>query len=88
MYLYRNEKLNHGTSFKNIFVGTRFTFYKLFLSFSKMDVEVACDVSFNTVNPDVIVTAGKEHLVWWKVYPETGSIQVLQRADYQVIKLI
>ena len=47
---------------------------------------MVCDVDFNPVNSDVIVTLGKEHLAWWSVLPEQGVIQMQFKADYGVCR--
>ncbi len=43
-----------------------------------------CDIDFNPTNSDVIVTVGKEHLVWWNVLPEQTAISMQYKADYGV----
>ncbi|XP_064644158.1 echinoderm microtubule-associated protein-like 2 [Lineus longissimus] len=49
----------------------------------KIQTDVTCDVDFNPKNPDVIVTIGKEHLVWWRFNAERSLIEVHSRPDYQ-----
>lgn len=34
-------------------------------------------------NQECLVTAGEEHLVWWRIERETGRIVQNQKADYQ-----
>jgi hypothetical protein len=50
----------------------------------QIQTDVTCDVDFNPKNPDVIVTIGKEHLMWWRFNPEKSFIEVHSRPDYEV----
>ncbi|CAH1251570.1 EML2 [Branchiostoma lanceolatum] len=52
------------------------------LTEAKVDTEVVCQVGFSPRSPDTIVTAGKEHLVWWELGVETGTLQEVARANY------
>ncbi|KAK3096016.1 hypothetical protein FSP39_021958 [Pinctada imbricata] len=54
-----------------------------FIAETLISTEVICDISFNTKNPEVLVTTGKEHLSWWKVYVESGTIQPLAQPEYE-----
>ncbi len=49
-----------------------------------MKIETVCDAAFQPMNPDVIVTIGKEHLAWWNIYPEGRNITMQCKADYDV----
>ncbi|XP_074661561.1 77 kDa echinoderm microtubule-associated protein-like [Tubulanus polymorphus] len=44
---------------------------------------VVCDIKFNPRNADLIVTIGLEHLVWWKFIPDSASLHLQAKADYQ-----
>ncbi|XP_078576202.1 uncharacterized protein LOC144861944 isoform X2 [Branchiostoma floridae x Branchiostoma japonicum] len=52
------------------------------LTEARVDTEVVCQVGFSPRSPDTIVTAGKEHLVWWELGVETGTLQEVARANY------
>uniref|UniRef100_A0A8C4TL53 EML-like first beta-propeller domain-containing protein n=1 Tax=Erpetoichthys calabaricus TaxID=27687 RepID=A0A8C4TL53_ERPCA len=41
------------------------------------------NVRFGMKNAGSLLTAGEEHLVWWKIDRETGRIVERQKADYQ-----
>ncbi|XP_035670431.1 echinoderm microtubule-associated protein-like 2 isoform X6 [Branchiostoma floridae] len=52
------------------------------LTEARVDTEVVCQAGFSPRSPDTIVTAGKEHLVWWELGVETGTLQEVARANY------
>ncbi|XP_078666345.1 echinoderm microtubule-associated protein-like 2 isoform X6 [Branchiostoma floridae x Branchiostoma belcheri] len=52
------------------------------LTEAQVGTEVVCQVGFSPRSPDTVVTAGKEHLVWWELGVETGTLQEVARANY------
>ncbi|XP_050399401.1 echinoderm microtubule-associated protein-like 2 isoform X1 [Patella vulgata] len=48
-----------------------------------IDTDVMCDISCNPRMPEVFVTAGKEHLFWWKVNEATNKIVSYAQANYE-----
>lgn len=50
----------------------------------QVNTELICDISFNQKYPDVLVTSGKEHLQWWKIYPESRTLQQVAQPQYDV----
>ena len=46
--------------------------------------DTVCDMEFNPKYPDLLVTSGKEHLQWWKVYPDSGELHPFTVPDYEV----
>ena len=46
--------------------------------------DTVCDMEFNPKYPDLLVTSGKEHLQWWKVYPESRKLHPFTIPDYEV----
>ncbi|XP_048236766.1 echinoderm microtubule-associated protein-like 2 isoform X1 [Haliotis rufescens] len=47
-----------------------------------LHVDVICDIGFNPHHTDLLVSIGKEHLAWWKVYPETNKITTHAKPEY------
>ncbi|XP_045197699.2 echinoderm microtubule-associated protein-like 2 isoform X2 [Mercenaria mercenaria] len=47
-----------------------------------LHTDLVCDIGFNPKYPDILVTIGKEHTCWWKVYPESDTIQASLKPDY------
>ncbi|GFO14449.1 echinoderm microtubule-associated protein-like 1 [Plakobranchus ocellatus] len=45
--------------------------------------EVVMQMSFNPKWPEILVTCGKEHLAWWKVYVEAETIQPTAKPNYE-----
>ena len=41
-------------------------------------------MAFNPLSTDVLVTVGREHLAWWKVFPETRTTDLYAKPDYEV----
>ncbi|XP_033726226.1 echinoderm microtubule-associated protein-like 2 [Pecten maximus] len=48
-----------------------------------ISVDVICDINFNPKYPDLLVSTGKEHISWWKVYRGIGTIQSVAQPDYE-----
>ncbi|XP_021366584.1 echinoderm microtubule-associated protein-like 1 [Mizuhopecten yessoensis] len=48
-----------------------------------INVDVICDIHFNPKYPDLLVSTGKEHITWWKVYQGIGTIQSVAQPDYE-----
>ncbi|KAL4219403.1 hypothetical protein ACF0H5_021983 [Mactra antiquata] len=47
-----------------------------------LHTDLLCDMGFNTKYPDTLVTVGKEHTCWWKVYPESETVQSSSIPEY------
>ncbi|KAK3763267.1 hypothetical protein RRG08_028177 [Elysia crispata] len=45
--------------------------------------EVVNQMSFNPRWPEVLVTCGKEHLAWWKIYIQTEMVRPLMKPNYE-----
>ncbi|XP_076458557.1 77 kDa echinoderm microtubule-associated protein-like [Babylonia areolata] len=45
--------------------------------------DTVCDLEFNPKYPERLVTVGKEHLQWWKVYPDSKELQPFAQPDYE-----
>ncbi|XP_041356137.1 echinoderm microtubule-associated protein-like 2 isoform X2 [Gigantopelta aegis] len=48
-----------------------------------INIDVVCAIGFNPADPNLLVTVGKEHIGWWKVYAETHTIQKFANPDYE-----
>ncbi|XP_069102321.1 echinoderm microtubule-associated protein-like 1 isoform X2 [Argopecten irradians] len=48
-----------------------------------INVDVICDINFNPKYADLLVTTGKEHIAWWKMYRTIGTIQSVAQPDYE-----
>ncbi|WAR31203.1 EMAL1-like protein, partial [Mya arenaria] len=47
-----------------------------------LNTDLVCDIGFNPKYPDSLVTVGKEHTCWWKVYPDSATIQNSASPEY------
>lgn len=52
------------------------------LTEAEVNTELICDISFNKKYPDLLVTSGKEHLQWWKIYSESRTLQPVAQPQY------
>ncbi|KAH9509654.1 Echinoderm microtubule-associated protein-like 1, partial [Bulinus truncatus] len=50
---------------------------------NKVSTEALCDMGFNPKYPELLVTCGKEHLAWWKVYVEGRRVQPSAQPNYE-----
>ncbi|KAK0067734.1 echinoderm microtubule-associated protein-like 2 isoform X3 [Biomphalaria pfeifferi] len=48
-----------------------------------ISTELLCDMGFNPKYPELLVTCGKEHLSWWKVYVEARRVQPSAQPNYE-----
>ncbi|KAH9509652.1 Echinoderm microtubule-associated protein-like 2, partial [Bulinus truncatus] len=48
-----------------------------------VSTEALCDMAFNPKYPELLVTCGKEHLAWWKVYVEGRRVQPSAQPNYE-----
>ncbi|XP_076105646.1 echinoderm microtubule-associated protein-like 2 [Mytilus galloprovincialis] len=49
---------------------------------TEVNTELICDISFNKKYPELLVTSGKEHLQWWKIYEESRTLQPVAQPQY------
>ncbi|GFR77869.1 echinoderm microtubule-associated protein-like 1 [Elysia marginata] len=48
-----------------------------------ISTDVVTQLTFNLRYPETLVTCGKEHLAWWKIYLQTKMIQPLAKPNYE-----
>ncbi|XP_060076352.1 echinoderm microtubule-associated protein-like 2 [Ylistrum balloti] len=48
-----------------------------------INTDVICDIHFNPKYTDLLVSTGKEHIAWWKVYRNSGTIQSVAQPEYE-----
>ncbi|CAC5425874.1 EML1_2 [Mytilus coruscus] len=49
---------------------------------TEVNTELICDISFNKKYPELLVSSGKEHLQWWKIYEESRTLQPVAQPQY------
>ncbi|KAK3609962.1 hypothetical protein CHS0354_011796 [Potamilus streckersoni] len=52
----------------------------------QLNTELICDIGFNKKYPEVLVTVGKEHIAWFKIYPDSKTVQLSAHPDYEIGK--
>ena len=50
----------------------------------QLRTELVCDIGFCRNDPETLITIGKEHIRWWKIYPDTHTIQSSAKPEYEV----
>ncbi|KAK7481472.1 hypothetical protein BaRGS_00027323, partial [Batillaria attramentaria] len=45
---------------------------------------LTCRLLAETYNTEILATSGKEHLAWWKLYPESQKLQSAALPDYEM----
>ncbi|XP_025084154.1 echinoderm microtubule-associated protein-like 2 isoform X3 [Pomacea canaliculata] len=48
-----------------------------------LESQTVCDMDFNPKHENILVTCGKEHLAWWRVFPDAQRLSVSALPDYE-----
>lgn len=79
VHIVKNE-----TSFLKVYNHTIVDFKSILFFIFQLHTDLVCDIGFNPKYPETLVTVGKEHTCWWKVYPESETIQASAKPEYDV----
>ena len=55
-----------------------------FFTTLQLRTELVCDIGFCRNDPETLISIGKEHIRWWKIYPDSHTIQSSAKPEYEV----